>query len=59
MSTPTEFMMRQISILAEARDKLQRAIDNVTSVVNPDEATWKDVTILAHIVDAVKRAELA
>lgn len=57
--SPTEAMMRQIAILTDARDAIQKVIDDATGSVDPDNATWRDVSRLAYIVDQVKRAELA
>lgn len=56
--TPAEKIMEQIAILTEAQEHLARAIDDITGLVNPDEATWYDACRLSHLVDAVKRAEL-
>jgi hypothetical protein len=57
--TATETLMNQISTLHTAIAKLQAAIDDVTGSIDLDVATWGDVARLAHLVDAVKRAELA
>ena len=56
--TPAIAMMRQINTLTAAIDTIRNAVDDVTGLVNPDDATWADVARLAAIVDAVRRSGL-
>jgi hypothetical protein len=58
MTTATIALLNQIATLREAVEKIENAIDHVTGSVNPGDATWRDVAILAQMVDAVKRADL-
>jgi hypothetical protein len=59
MPTPTELIARQIATLEAASLKIMDAIDDLTASVDPDNATWADACRLNHLVDAVRRAELA
>lgn len=56
--TPAEVIMTQIATIQDAIETLQAAVDDATGSIDPDEATWRDVSRLAHLVDAIKRAEL-
>ena len=56
--TPTEAIMIQIATIQEAINELQEAINETVGSVDPDNATWADVSKLAWFVDAVKRADL-
>ncbi len=56
--SPQAALAVQIRTLEEAIRLLRMNIDCVTGTVDLDEAIWSDVGRLAHLVDAVKRADL-
>jgi tetrahydromethanopterin S-methyltransferase subunit B len=56
--TPTEVLMKQIASFQAAIATLQAAIDDITSSVDPEEATWNDVARHALLADRVKAAGL-
>jgi hypothetical protein len=51
-------LMKQIAAFQRVIDKLQAAVDDITGTTDPETATWCDVSRYAHLVDALRRAEL-
>ena len=54
--TAAEMIMIQINTMQDAINVMQAAIDDLTSSINPDDATWADVSRYAHLVDGIRRA---
>lgn len=55
---PTLELMIQIDKMQTAIATLKAAIDDLTGSIIPEEATWKDVSRYAHLIDGLARADL-
>ena len=51
---PVDFCSQQQAVVQEAIERLQALLGEMTSTVNPESATWRDVSQFAGQTDAVR-----
>ena len=52
--TPTDVILGQIGTIDEAIQNLQASLNALTSEINPDATTWRDVSKFAHVEDIAR-----